>query len=753
MMKNTAHILWFKDVRKTDVALAGGKGANLGEMYHAQIPVPNGFVITSKAYYDFLKNTSIKEKIMTELSNLDVEHTEKLQRASENIKTAILAAEMPPDLISQIRDYYHELCGEFDRLVAVRSSATAEDLPDASFAGQQETYLNIKGWKSVAKHVQMCWASLFEARAIYYRTQNKYSHLKVGIAVPIQLMVQSVVSGIMFTLNPLTNNTEVVSIEAAFGLGQPVVSGELTPDQYLVSKNTKKIKQRIVVKQTWQFTLSGKVPVSKRYQESQKLSNRHIVELAKIGMKIEDHYGHPQDIEWGMEGGKLYIVQSRPVTTLKMHSKTNFEIDSSIKQSKILQGLAASPGVVSGPVKIVKSPKELSKIKDKDVLVAIMTDPDYVPGMKKACAIVTDEGGKTSHAAIVSRELGVPAVVGTMHATKILKDGEIITVDGSSGFVYEGDITKQGEVKSNVDTSKIKTATKIYMNLAEPELAVDMAQRNVDGVGLLRAEFMMAGIGTHPRVYIKENREQEFIDKLAEGIEKFAEAFDPRPVVYRFNDFKTNEYATLKGGAEFEGVERNPMIGFRGVCRYVSDPAVFKMEIEAIKIVRNKKGFKNLWVMMPFVRTVDEFRKVKNILSANGLRRGGLFKLWMMVEVPSNVILLDEFIDEGIDGVSIGSNDLTMLTLGVDRDNEKISGNYSEMDPAVLASLEKIVTTCKKRKITCSICGQAPSVYPELVEMLVSWGATSVSLSPDIIEKTRELVYNAEKKILKDKKK
>jgi pyruvate,water dikinase len=749
MNKKTAQILKFNNIRKKDIALVGGKGANLGEMVHAKIPVPDGFVVTSNAYYKFLKQTSLKNKILTELKGLDVEDSKKLQKASKNIKTAILSAEMHGELAEQIKEYYHELSGEHDRYVAVRSSATAEDLPDASFAGQQETYLNIKGWKDVVKSVQKCWASLFEARAIYYREQNKYSHMKVGIAVPVQLMVQSEFSGIMFTVNPLTNNDEEVSIEAAFGLGQPVVSGEVTPDQYLVSKKTKKITYRFVAKQDWQLTLSGKTPVSKKYQQVQKLTNKLIVELAKVGMKIEDHYKFPQDIEWGIEGGKVYIVQSRPVTTIKKKEKeTELFIESTGGAKLLLEGLAASPGVAMGVVKKVKSPKEIDKVKEGDVLVAEMTNPDYVPAMKRATAIVTDLGGRTSHAAIVSRELGVPAVVGTEHATSILKDGEEITVDGAEGKVFEGKIAEEREAGPRIDTTKLKTATKIYMNLAEPELAGDMAQRNVDGVGLLRAEFMMANIGTHPKKMLKDGKRKEFVDRLTEDLLKFTRSFNPRPVVYRFTDFKTNEYASLKGGAEFEHDEANPMIGFRGVTRYLVDADTFKMEIEAIKNVRNKHGFKNLWVMMPFVRTLDQFREVKKLMGSFGLRRSGLFKLWMMVEVPSNVLLLDEFIDEGIDGVSIGSNDLTMLTLGVDRDNEKIANVYNELDPAVLKSLEKIVTTCRKRRISCSICGQAPSTYPNLVEMLVDWGVTSVSISPDVIEKTRVIVYEAEKKVL-----
>ena len=757
MNKTTAHVLWFNEIRKTDIPVVGGKGANLGEMTFAGIPVPNGYVVTATAYFDFLKATSLKTKILTELAGLDVNNSKSLMRASKNIKTAILTAAMPEDLKKKIRDYYQGLCGEYDRLVAVRSSATAEDLPDASFAGQQETYLNVKGYQDVVKNVQKCWASLFESRAIFYRATQGFDHFKVGIAVPVQLMVQSEIAGIMFTVNPLTTNSSEISIEAAFGLGQPIVSGEVTPDQYLVDKKSGKITYKYISKQTWQMILGEeKAPISKKYQEEQKLTDKYVLELAHIGQKIEEYYGKPQDIEWGLENKKLYIVQSRPVTTLKVTGKAieykeERKVDPTKSAKFILEGLAASPGVASGPVKIINNAKEIGNIKQGDVLVADMTNPDYVPAMKRACAVLTNSGGRTSHAAIVSRELGVPAVVGSKNATTMLKNGEIITVDGFSGRVYEGNIivTEQKvQDAPKISGDKLKTATKVYVNLAEPEAAEKIAKRNVDGIGLLRAEFMIAQIGIHPRVFIKEKREQEFVTKLAEGLEEFAKAFGPRPVVYRFTDFRSNEYAGLQGGKEFEKDEPNPMIGYRGTGRYLDDSAVFKLEVEALKIVRNKKGYKNLHVMFPFVRTVGQLRAIKKIMGEFGLKRSGNFKVWMMVEIPSNVILLDDFLKEGLDGVSVGSNDLTMLTLGVDRDNEKVAPTYSEMDPALLYSFEKIVTTCKKHGVTCSMCGQAPSVYPELVEKLVQWGITSVSVSPDVLEKTREIVYEAEKKVL-----
>src|SRR3990167_5363977 len=721
MNKSAQLVLWFDQIGKEDIPFAGGKGANLGEMYSNGIPVPNGFVVASKSYYEFLEKTSLKNKILSELSGLDTNDSKGLIHASKSIKTAIMAAQMPLKIQKEIKDGYHKLCGEFDKNVAVRSSATAEDLPDASFAGQQESYLNVKGFHEVIESVQKCWASLFESRAIFYRTDKGYNHLKVGIAVPVQLMVQSEVSGIMFTVNPFSNNRKEVSIEAAFGLGQPIVSGEITPDQYIIDKKSLDITYKYIAKQTWQLTLAGKTEVSKKFQEAQKLANPLIKELAEIGIKVENHYGKPQDIEWGLENKVLHIVQSRPVTTLNSTETVNVQAQEAndLKGAKVLfEGLGASPGVASGKVVIIRKPSEISKVKDGDILVAEMTNPDYVPAMRRASAILTDKGGRTSHAAIVSRELGIPAVVGSQNATKMLKDGEVITIDGSSGKVYEGMVVLKEEVTSIADlsTKEVKTATKVYINLAELELAVNISKRNVDGVGLLRAEFMIASIGTHPREFIAEKRKDEFINKLAVGLEQFAEAFHPRLVIYRTTDFRSNEYKNLKGGAKYEIDEFNPMIGFRGASRYIDDSEVFNMELEAVKLVRNKKGYKNLHVMIPFVRTVSQIRDVKKLMSLQGLKRGGSFKIWMMVEIPSNVILLEDFIKEGIDGASIGTNDLTMLVLGVDRDNEKVANVYSELDPAVMWCLEKIVTVSKKHGVTCSVCGQAPSMYPDLVE-------------------------------------
>lgn len=742
-------IVWFNEATKNDIPTVGGKGANLGEMTNANIPVPPGFIVTADAYYDFLKRVNITDKINALLKPLDPDNNKQLQKVSGDIKQLILNAAMPPDLAKKVKEAYVKL-GK--GLVAVRSSATAEDLPEASFAGQQSTFLNVQGEDDVVTAVQKCWASLFESRAIYYRRQQGFDGIKVGIAVPVQRMIASQSSGVMFTIEPLTSDASKIVIEAIYGLGEGLVSGEITPDLYIINKEDMAVISRKISRQerklarndkdngqnpnTWQTVLPS-------IQEKQKISDDEITRLTEIAKRIEDHYHSPQDIEWASEDDKIYIVQTRPVTTIKETSEEEPEINAPV----LLAGDAASPGLATGPVKALLDPSQIDLVKDGDILVAEMTTPDFVPAMKRAAAIVTDRGGRTSHASIVSRELGTPCVVGAGEATKILTNGQVITVDGSHGKVYNGKVTRRIQTASMATLVReiIKTKTKLYVNLAQPELADRNAARNVDGVGLLRAEFIVGQIGEHPRYMLKQKRGEEFIDKLYQGIHTFARAFNPRPVVYRTTDFKTNEYRNLTGGQEFEEVEENPMLGYRGASRYITDTDVFKLEIEAIKRVR--KDYPNLWVMIPFVRTVDELKQTKDILEAEGLKRSADFKLWMMVEVPSNIFLIEKFIDVGIDGISIGSNDLTQLILGIDRDSARLAKTFDERNEAVMAALERAITVSKSMGVTSSICGQAPSVYPELTEKLVAWGITSISVSPDMIGTTRAIIARAEAKL------
>ncbi|MDP3988013.1 MAG: phosphoenolpyruvate synthase, partial [Candidatus Levybacteria bacterium] len=491
--------------------------------------------------------------------------------------------------------------------------------------------------------------------------------------------------------------------------------------------------------------------IPKKIGEKQKITNAQIVEIAKIGKKLEKHYYFPQDVEWAIEKGKIFIVQTRPVTTIaeeSLKAKKEDEEAKSWKMEMLVKGDPASPGIASGPARVIHSAKEIGKVLKGEVLVAPQTNPDFVPAMKKACAIITDSGGRTSHAAIVSRELGLPAVVGAKNATKIIKTGLVITVNGKTGEVFKGGHFKTPIIKATEPAQYIKTATRVYVNLAEPERAAEVAKLDVNGVGLLRAEFMMAQIGTHPKKLIRDGKKHIFVNKLSEGLETFCKAFSPRPVVYRASDFKTNEYRNLIGGKDFEPVEPNPMLGYRGAFRYIHDPQVFELELEAIKNIRNKKGYKNLWLMIPFVRSVKDLIEVKKLISASGLNRSSNFKIWMMVEIPSNIILLDKFIEVGIDGISIGSNDLTMLVLGVDRDNSEVASEFDEQNDAVLWALEQAVKTAKRYKITSSICGQAPSLYPGLVEKLVKWGVTSVSVAPDVVNQVRKTIAECEKKLI-----
>jgi pyruvate,water dikinase len=746
MKSNPKSVVWFNEVTKKDIPLVGGKGANLGEMTNAGIPVPPGFIVTANAYFDFIEKSGLYDKIKSLLDPLDIQNSRQLQETAEKVQNLIRNAKMPPETARAIEEAYAKM-GK--GLVAVRSSATAEDLPEASFAGQQATFLNIEGGKDVVVAVQGCWASLFGARAIFYRQEQGFEHFKVGIAVPVQKMVQSESSGVMFTVEPTTSNRDKITIEAVLGLGEMIVSGDVTPDHYVVDKKTLKISEKQIKKQEWKLVKKAgahgkadniKIDLTPEEQARQKIVDEDILFLAKIGKTLEAHYEHPQDVEWAKEKGKIYIVQTRPVTTIKEDRVTSYDIDATL----LVTGAPASPGVASGPVKIVPDPSMIDKVLEGDVLVAEMTTPDFVPAMKRAAAIVTDRGGRTAHAAIVSRELGIPCVVGCEKATAILKDGQIITVDGSNGKVFAGRIEVKSDVKIRA-RGEVKTKTKLLANLAQPEIVDRVATRDVDGIGLLRAEFMVAEIGEHPSAMIAEGRGQQFVDKLAAGLSTFAKAFHPRQVVYRTNDFKSNEYKALKGGEKYEQDEENPMIGYRGASRYITDIETFKLELAAIKKVREQ--YDNLWVMIPFVRTVKEMADTVKIMAEEGLKRSDKFKLWMMCEVPSNVILLEKFLAVGVDGISIGSNDLTQLTLGIDRDSAKLAATFDERNEAVMISIEKVVRTCKKLGVTCSICGQAPSVYPEITEKLVEWGVTSISVSPDMIDVTRDIIARVEAKL------
>lgn len=781
-------VKWFSEIDKSNLAEAGGKGANLGEMTKAGFPIPPGFIVTSNAYFEFVQANGLDKVIKDVTDGLDTSDSDALNKASDHVKARMLAGEIPAEMKEEIKTAYKQLSPGNEPYVAVRSSATAEDLPEASFAGQQSTYLNIKSPENTVQAVKECWASLFEPRSIYYRTENKFDHLKVGLAAVVQEMIQSEKAGVMFSVDPVEENYDHISIEGAYGLGELVVSGEVTPDNYIVSKTDMSIVRKDVFKQEVMIVKINEHNVRARIKEEmqgrQKLSDQEIIELAKVGKTIEEHYGKPQDMEWAFANGKLYIVQSRPITTLKKRpgaaAQSAFAASPgeqantiggdavAMENAKILlKGLGASPGVGKGKVKYIPSPKDIGMMEKGEVLVTDMTTPDFVPAMKKAAAIITNTGGRTCHAAIVSREMGIPCIVGAKGATGLLKNGMFVTVDSTRGIIYDGNVaelkTKEempaqhaasgdagaqaGAMMSVVAEAPV-TGTKVYVNLAEVDLAEKVAKLPCDGIGLLRAEFMIADIGEHPKKIIEEGRQQEYIDKLAEKLRTFAQAFYPRQVVYRATDFKTNEYRNLKGGEKYEPEEANPMMGYRGCARYIAEPDVFKMELMALKKVREEFGLKNLHLMIPFVRRIGEIRAIKDMLKEVQIHRTRDFKLWIMVEVPSTVFLIDEFCKEGIDGVSIGSNDLTQLILGIDRDNSTLAEGFDERNHAVLKAIETVIKVCNANGVTCSICGQGPSVYPDFTERLIEFGITSVSVNPDAVESTKKIVASAERKVM-----
>lgn len=752
-MQPSNYVIWFKDIKKEDASLVGGKGANLSEMMSLSFPVPNGFVITTAAFFDFIKENNLSSKIKHLISHVDFNNQRSLDNASRVIKKEIVEGKLSQTFVKKILSGYGYLGNSIsDPFVAVRSSSNLEDLKNASFAGQQDSFLNVKGDAKLILKIKQVWASLFSTRAIFYRHQNRLDNLAFGTAVVVQKMVNAETSGIMFTIDPVSNDKTKIIIEAIYGLAEPISRGEITPDHYKVSKDGldlvyKKIfEQKMMLKK--EKDLNKNVKVSKNKRLNQKITSEQIKTLAALGKNLEKHYGFPQDIEWAIEKNKVYFVQTRPVTTTQ-NQKEKYALDTK-HHTPILQGDPASPGIGIGKANIIESAKEIGKVEKGDVLVALSTNPDYVLAMKKAVAIITEKGGRTSHAAIVSRELGIPAIVGAKNATKILKNGIMVTVNGTTGDVYKGIHAQHSKtIRQEMKLpAPINTATKVYVNLSDPSLAEKTSLLYADGVGLLRAEFMMAQIGIHPKKMIRTGKSNKFISMLSDGLEKFCRAFGERIVVYRTSDLKTNEYQNLVGGRQFEPVESNPMLGYRGAFRYISDPEVFNLEMEAIKRVRNLRWCTNLCIMIPFVRTVKELILVKKLISNSGLYRSYDFKIWMMVEIPSNVILLEKFIAVGLDGVSIGSNDLTQLILGIDRDNSEISREFDEQNESVLWAIEKVIKTCSKYKITSSICGQAASIYPSLLEKLVKWGISSVSVSPDAVSATRRLISEFERKIL-----
>lgn len=764
-------ILWFDEIGMSDVPSVGGKSASLGEMTKAKVPVPFGFTTTAQAYRLFIAHSqleSLLEKSLRELK--DPEDTETLQKVGKTIRKMIEEAEMPKELEKEIRNSYKELTRRYQKeggsgepYVAIRSSATAEDLPDASFAGQQETFLNVVGENDVVEKVRECFASLFTDRAIYYRVQKGFDHMEVALSAAVQLMVFSEAAGVMFTLNVSNGDRNVVQIEASYGLGEFVVQGRVTPDIYSVNKKSLAIdriisdKDVMLLRKEKGGVEEKEVPKNKRGR--QVLTDEQIVTLAQYGISIETHYKKPMDIEWGLDErtGNLWILQARPETAwVGKQVQEILKPKTTGERTVITKGLPASPGMAAGKANVILKVSDIKKFNQGEILVTEMTAPDWVPAMKKAKAIVTNSGGMTCHAAIVSRELGIPCIVATKNATDVIKSGQDITVDAENGIVYEG-ILKEA-VAEKVEKAVMAevfpvTGTKVLMNLGDPDSAEKYAQLPCDGIGLMREEFIWTTfIHEHPNYLIETGQPQKVVDMLAEGFRKVAKALYPRPVVLRFSDFKTSEYRDLKGGEKYEPEEPSALLGWRGASRYY-DPVyvdAFKLEIKAVKKVREEFGLKNLWVMIPFCRTVKECEKIINIMKEEGLEKGPDFKVWLMAEIPSNIVLADKF-SAYVDGFSIGSNDLTMLILGADRDNDRIAPIFDERDLAVKRAIHHLIEVAHKYGKTVSICGQAPSVYPDFTEFLIRSGIDSVSVNPDAVKATKHLVAQVEQKIMLEK--
>ncbi|MFW6384670.1 MAG: phosphoenolpyruvate synthase [Halodesulfurarchaeum sp.] len=743
-------VRWLEDIRADDIGAVGGKGASLGEMTDAGLPVPAGFVVTADTYRSFIEETEIASDLF-EAVDVDVEDSAALATAESRAKELLLETDMPEETRAEILDAYDSI-GDGDAFVAVRSSATAEDLPEASFAGQQDTYLNV-GRETLVDRVKRCWASLFTQRAIYYRIQQGFDHDVVDIAVVVQQMVDAEKSGVMFTSNPSTGAPTVI-VEAAWGLGEAVVSGTVSPDNYEIDRTTGEVTTATVAEKNVMMvrddetgeTVTREVPPDRR--TARVLDESEIDELLTLGTRVEDHYGTPQDVEWAIADGSVFMLQSRPITTIDEDASEASE-SSANDGKELLSGLGASPGIAAGAVRIVRKLDQLDKVGQGDVIVTEMTTPDMVPAMKRAAGIITDEGGMTSHAAIISRELGVPAVVGTGTASDVLADDLIVTIDGDRGSVTEGRREPSAE-REPVEEARPKTpvkpmtATEVKVNVSIPEAAERAAATGADGVGLLRIEHVILGTNKTPDRYVEDHGTKAYVSEIVDGVRAVADEFYPRPVRVRTLDAPTDEFRQLEGGND-EPSEHNPMLGWRGIRRSLDQPESFEHELEAFKRLF-EMGYDNVEIMFPLVNDASDVARARELMTEVGIdvekRSWGV-----MIETPASAMTVDSMAAEGIDFASFGTNDLTQYTLAVDRNNENVADRFDELHPGVLGLVGQTIETCREHDVDTSICGQAAS-NPEMVRFLVRKGISSISANIDAVRDVQHEVKRVEQKMI-----